>query len=336
MRWIQFNHCRRNAAAFLGLLLVFSAAFACADSGESVVAAQRSDTSAVVEKRLRAELRVLLMDMIQSGELKAEPDTPISINIEAGGERAADLGVLVDTRSGETAKPGLLVLGTTPGSLASTIGFRNGDVIVSLNGVKLSGLGSDRDGSALAGRVLRETLAPIEDGSPLSFGVVRNDERLTLAGSNRSLWIPPFSFHVGTAGSDAAEAGKPSASSLSGSDCGWINSFDNAPRQRQLHGAVLISIDGEHTPLRGRSSYRLTTGRHVLKVGELIEDRYLGFSQTFRDRGGADRYKTLVVDVAADTAYFLAARLNADHRNEWRDGRYWEPVIWNTEPENCR
>ncbi|HET9034524.1 MAG TPA: PDZ domain-containing protein [Dokdonella sp.] len=319
----------------LSLLLSCTALFAQAQSGEFGLAVQASDSSSRAERRLAGEVRVLLMDMIQSGELPSNPANTVSLQIDSEGERASDLGVLVDTRSGAAAERGLLVLGTTPGGLASKIGFRNGDVIASLNGVMLSSLGSDADGSATAGRVLRETLASSTDGAQLKFVVLRDGAKVALSGTWQAVWIPAFSLHVGATASQAHKAVDVNEVAA-GKGCGWINTFDNAPRQQHLHGATLISIDGSSTPLRRRDSYRVSAGRHVLRVGELIENRYLAFNQSFRDGAGADRYKTLVVDVAPVTAYFLAARLNVDQRNEWRDGKFWDPVIWSSKPESCK
>lgn len=330
--------CWRKPLGLLFILLVFSAISFGVHADEQ---AERSpvigsDSSTQVEQRLRAELRVLLMDMVQSGALSVSTGDPVSLVVESPPEQTADLGVLVDTRSGSVAERGLLVLGTTPGGMANRMGFRNGDVIVSLNDTSLAGLGNATDGSARAGRVLREALTAAEEGAQLSFNVLRDGESLNLVGARRSVQIPAFSLRVGSSASPLTGATVPGEQPTSDKGCGWINTFDSAPRQDHFHAAILISIDGEHTPLQGRSSYRVLAGRHVLKVGELIEERYLGFSHTFRDSGGGDRYKTLVVDVAPNTAYFLASRLNPESRNEWRDGKFWDPVIWKTKQENCR
>ncbi len=296
----------------------------------------RSDTREGLEHRLRAEIRVVLMDMIQSGELSAESDSPIALTIDSKAERAADLGIIVDTRNGAAASAGLRILGTTPGALANKIGLRNGDLIVAVNGEPLSALGDSEDGSAQAGPVLRDALASLEEGSRLSFDIFRENRRMEVSGTMHFLHIPAFSLRVGGIDGTAQAVANVDSPTHAGKSCGWITTFDNAPRQQQLHASILISIDGVSTPLRGRGSYQLATGKHLLKVGELIEDRYLGFGHAFRDRGTGDRYKTLEVEVRPDTAYSLAARLNVDRRNEWREGKFWDPVIWSTKAERCR
>jgi hypothetical protein len=116
-------------------------------------------------------------------------------------------------------------------------------------------------------------------------------------------------------------------------ECGRISIFDNAPRQQDLHAATIISIDGRAPGTAGQDVYRVAAGPHVLEVSERIDDRYLGFSD--RLRGAGKTYKELHVDVAPDTTYSLAAHLNEAQRSNWKDGAYWEPVIWNETPESC-
>ncbi len=323
--------------AILALLVIASGSLSMPARGdETRVEGEKTASTGLLEQRLRTELRVILLDMVQAGELSAADGRTGSLLVESPTERVSDLGVLVDTRSGDLARNGLRVLGTTPGGLASRLGFRNGDFLVSINDVVLANLGDDSDGSSRAGRVLRSTLASMTDGSPLVFGVVRNGEAVTLGGVKRSVLVPAFTLRVGSDYSTPAGSLVEASSANGASGCGWISTFDNAPRQKQLHAAVLISIDDLHSPLLKRTNYRVSAGRHILRIGELIENRYLGFSEKFRDRGGLDRYKTLSVDVEPNMTYSLAAHLIPEHRNEWRDGKFWEPVIWNTTQENCR
>jgi hypothetical protein len=119
--------------------------------------------------------------------------------------------------------------------------------------------------------------------------------------------------------------------------CGRISDFDVAPRQDHLHAAKIISIDGVAPGPTGSRSYRVDAGRHVVKVAEQIENRYLSFNDRARNSGLAtDRYKTLDVDVAPDTTTLIAARLNEDKRDESRNGAYWDPIAWKQSTESCR
>jgi hypothetical protein len=330
---------KATLALVLGLAaMVPAAAAASADAVVGRVAPLAGQAGATLgispEQRLREELRVILLDMIESGAFGQTPVNQISLSIDAPAERAGGLGVLVDSSSAERAVDGLHVLGTTPGSSASRMGLRSGDVLTSINGVALSGLGEDANGGAQAAQVLREQVQDLEDGAAIEFTVVRGDRSLPVSGVMASAWIPAMHLTVGD-GVALASAQGGGATAASGG-CGRISIFDVAPRQQDLHAAVLISIDGRRSPFAGQETFQVSAGRHVLTLGERIDHRYLGFNDRLRDSGADSRYKSLTIDVEADTTYLVAARLNADHRNEWRDGAYWDPVLWKQTAERCR
>ena len=318
---------------FLFCLLV-APAFAATAESDAVTSAKAS--ASIGAQRLREELRVLLMDLVQSGALDQSPGDRIALTVDIPAGRVPDLGVLVDSSSGESAGKGLLVLGTTPGSLASRIGLRSGDILLAVNDLSLVALGSDPSGSARAARVLRDALEVLADGAQLGFRIARGGQQVSIAGKMESVFIPSVHLQLGEAQSSATTGNSGADAQRSSSVCGRISTFDSAPRQQQLHAATLIDIDGQRSPISGQASVRVSAGRHILKVGEQIDLRYLGFGQRLRDRGGIERYKTIEVDVQPDTTYFLAAKINAEHRNEWRDGAYWDPVIWSSSKEGCK
>jgi len=113
--------------------------------------------------------------------------------------------------------------------------------------------------------------------------------------------------------------------------CGRISTFDVAPRQEKLHEATVISVDGELPGPRNADSWRVSAGHHVLKVGERIDSRYLDLND--RQRNAGRRYKTLEVEVPADTTLMIAARLES---SRWNNGDYWQPVVWKEVGEPCR
>jgi membrane-associated protease RseP (regulator of RpoE activity) len=322
--------------AFLAMLQLGIAQPVLAQSAAGHGGSSTSKSGSELEDRLRSELRILLMDLAQSGAFGRGPVDQISLTLDSPAERTFDLGVLVDSRSGSAARKGLVVLGTTPGSLAARLGLRSGDTLVAVNGVSLADLGDDSGGAARAAGVLRDTVSGLTEGALLQFRIARGDAMQELEGTMASIEIPAFHLSLGGSDSGIAAAGVAEPGSIVGTGCGRVSVFDNAPRQKQLHGVTLISIDGHGAPPTSQVSVQLPAGRHELKVGERIDARYLGFGDRFRDRGAQNRYKTITVEVAADTTYFLAAHLNSDHRNEWRDGAYWDPVVWTTSHEDCR
>ncbi|MCK9539010.1 hypothetical protein [Dokdonella sp.] len=129
-------------------------------------------------------------------------------------------------------------------------------------------------------------------------------------------------------GSALAAAAEPAA----GTACGRISTFDVAPRQQDLHAAVIISVDGELPGPRNADAWRVTPGKHVLKVAERIDSKYLSFNN--RQRNAGDPYRTLDVDVPADTTVLVAARLLSS--TDAASGAWWEPVAWKEVHEPCR
>lgn len=286
------------------------------------------------DERLREELRVLLLDMIESGAFGSPSPTDIELAIDSPRERLSSLGVLVDSSGALAAKDGLHVLGTTPGGSAQRMGLQAGDLITAVNGNNLVGLGASKNGLSQAALVLRAQV----DGAgnePLQFEIVRNGENKVMSGSVSSTWIPAVHLRLGDGVQVAAAQGSVSGSDAAQSGCGRVSIFDVAPRAQDLHRATLISIDGKRSPFGGQTSFRLSAGTHVLTVAEHIDSRYLPFNDRLRNSNTAEPYKTLTIDVAPNTTYLLAVQLNQDKRNEWRDGAYWDPVIWKETSESC-
>ncbi len=278
------------------------------------------------EQRLRDELRVLLLELVQSGAFGATTPERIELVLDEPGRRVANLGLLVDSTGAEQARDGLHVLGTTPGGSAERMGLRSGDVILAVNGATLAGLGGNALGGALAATRLREAVDTLAEGAELVFDVRRGERELRLSGPLASTWLPAFRLALGNPAttSPAAAAG----------GCGRISIVDVAPRQQGLHAVTLNRIDGRTAGVGEQTSFRLPVGEHVLELGEHIESRYLGINDRLRNQ--QPRYKSLVVRVQAGTTQFIAAQLHADKRTEWVDGAYWDPVVWREAAEPCQ
>lgn len=130
------------------------------------------------------------------------------------------------------------------------------------------------------------------------------------------------------------QADQPPTAASTAMGCGRISVFDVAPRSRDIYRARLLEIDGELAGPTSSRSFRVAAGRHTLKVAELIDDYEFDDVQ-LRLRGqGRDLSKTLEVDVAPDTTYMLGAQFI--ERGSVSDKSYWDPVIYQHNPEPCR
>lgn len=291
-----------------------------------------------VEQRLREELSVVMMDLIQSGAFGNTAPQQIALDIDAPPQKVSNLGLLVDSKGG--VADGLHVLAVTPGGNAERMGLRAGDVLLALNGTPLA----SADGAA----TLRNTVDTLPDGGRLDFNVRRDGRTETMGGASASMVLPAMHLSIGkgTALASNAGANAPASSPAegyngaspvnSGEGCGRISDFDVAPSGQGLHEATIISIDNKAPGPHGSKAYMIGAGSHVLKISEHIPSRYFSFNDRQRNAQVGGGYKTLSVDVAPDTTYFVAARLNEDQRDNPAHGAYWDPVVWKQVPESCR
>lgn len=276
---------------------------------------------ATAERNLREELRGLVAEMIRNGAFADAKDAPVTIDMPA--QRVSDLGLLVD--SAASGRDGLRVLAVTPGGSAERLGIRAGDVVLTVNDVALSG--------SKAAVMLRGTIDALPNGAPLSIEIRRDRNVQRLNGAVSAIDLPPMQLTIGA----ATNAGATPATTQARHDgCGRISQFDVAPRQKGLHAAKIIAIDDALPGPSGSTSFKVAAGHHVLTVAEQIEPKYLSFNDRLRNSGPRSRYKTLEVEVAADSTLFVSAQLIESQRNQWRDGAYWEPVVWKTSTEPCR
>lgn len=287
---------------------------------------------APAEQKLREELREWMLGMIESGALDADAAGSGRLIIDEPSRRVIHLGVLVDSASGARAANGLHVIGTTPGGNAERIGLRSGDVLLSVNDVSLVALGEEARVGARAARVLKDQVDALGDNAAIRFEVLRDGRKLAVAGTLKVAVVPAVHLRLGD---ESPQAPSPTTTDVSATTtgCGRISMRDLAPRSEQLHQASVIRIDGKTPGTTGQEVFRVPAGEHVLEIGERIESRFLGFNDRLRDAGRV--YKRLVVTVDPDSTYLVAARLRNEQRNTWKDGAYWEPVIWKTTSERC-
>jgi hypothetical protein len=323
----RWQHARSIAAVALALAAVGGArAQATAPLAATTAGAMlgtEAGASTGVEQRVRAELRAVMTELIESGAFGSAGAADIHLDINTPAQQVSNLGMLVD--SSRKDRDGVHVLGITPGGAAEKMGVRSGDVLVAVNGRSLA----ESDSAAT---LLRGTVEALPNGGALGFDVRRDDRMLALAGTLSSIHLPAMRLTIGDGEQVAAAGGSTTADG-----CGRINDFDVAPRQQGLHAAKIIAIDGEAPGPQGSHSFRVAAGRHTVKVAELIDSRYLPFNDRLRNAGqSASHYKTIEVDVAPDTTSLIAAHLDEDRRAEWKDGAYWSPVAWKQISERCR
>lgn len=296
--------------------------FAAIVSTAGAQAVHADATSVAAEQKVRSGVQQLLLELASRGELVDADGLPMALDISEPSRDVDNLGVVID---GTPSSNGVSVVAVTPGGAAAKMGIRSGDRLVSAQDRSL--VRSDTGTSTVA--TLREAVASVGDGGTLRLGVDRDGRRIDFSGPLQRLRLPAIHLRLG----DGSQA-MPQPAMADRAGCGRISTFDIAQRQQNLHPAQLIAIDGKAAGPHGSSSFRLPAGRHVLTVAEEIDARYLSFNDRQRNRKEI-RYKTLAVDVQADTTYHLAARLDPAKSSDWKDGAYWEPTLWLEKTERC-
>jgi len=235
------------------------------------------------------------------------------IRLERPARVRYELGAVVDARPDDGGLP--RVMAVTPGRAAARMGLAAGDRLLAINDAAL-GAGSD------AATLLREA---VESGEGLlRFSVQRGAERVELSGHVDRISIPAYRLEI------AAEA------PVEG--CARVSVFLTPPVSQKLYPALLHEIDGRLPgPLDG-TVFRVSPGRHVLKISELIDGtRFDAFEN--RRRGQLmrqERFKYLEIDAKPNTTYRLAVRFFPERTDPIRDQAYWEPVVWQEVAETCR
>ncbi len=190
------NQLRRTALALAAAGLVAAVGSVQAAGEEQALtgvsaAAVHSSAGAgfTVEQRLREELSVVMMDLIQSGAFGSTAPQQIALDVEAPPQKVSNLGLLVDSKGG--SGDGLHVLAVTPGGNAERMGLRAGDMLVALNGSSLA--------SADGASTLRQTVDALPDGGRLDFNVRRDGKSEKLGGTAASMYLPAMHLSVGAA-----------------------------------------------------------------------------------------------------------------------------------------
>ena len=306
----------------------------------AVAGAASAQADGAPPEPMREELRRVLLRLIEAGEFGKTAPQDIAFTLDAPEQRTGNLGLVVDSANAAHAAEGLRVIAVSPGSTAQKMGLRAGDVLVAVNGENLAGLGPDSARHALAAQRLRERVDALPDGATLTFSTRREGESLQLAGASSSVTLPPIHLRVGrdellaALNGSSGRARKEAAPPASSGGCGYVSVFDVAPRAQNIHGVKLLSIDGHSAGPEGRTNFRLDAGHHELEIAEEIERPYLSFGS--RQRAVGRSTKTFGVDVSANITYYLGAQLHVEKRNDYKDGAYWDPIIWKQADTECR
>lgn len=265
--------------------------------------------SAQHDPRIAAELELALARLYESGAFDASEGQPVELAREPYARY--ELDAVVDARASDG---GLPVLAVTPGGNGDRLGLRPGDRLLALNQVPLAG----------AADPVGEFLAAVESSrGSFDLTVGRDGRELQLAGAAEPTQVPGYRIAV-----TAPPRG-----------CGRIDMSMPPPARQGIHPVILHEVDGRLPGPLAAESFRLSPGRHSLKLSEAIDGRYLTLVQGQRraDLQRHERFKYFELDVEDDTVYRIGARQVKERTSseDVRTGAYWEPVVWSTANVPC-
>ncbi|HVF35815.1 MAG TPA: PDZ domain-containing protein [Candidatus Saccharimonadia bacterium] len=290
------------------------------------------------EAMLRREVQDAVARVIEAGAFGDTAAEQIALSVAVPAERVVNVGLLVDSRS--AAEQGLPVLGTLAGGDAQRLGLRAGDVLTSINGKPLAGLGRAGDGTALAVARVRAEVEALDEGGTLALTVLRDGRTLELARDVTPRFIPAMRLELGEGKLVASNAPVAAARSVAAAvpastehGCGRISVFHVAPRSQDLYAAKILAIDGEIPGTARQDTYRVAPGPHEVEVAEQIDDQDLPGTYT---RARRHKSKVFTIDVRPHTTYLVASHLNEGRERDIIRNGYWDPVVWKEIDEACR
>jgi hypothetical protein len=306
--------------AIIGLIVAACATLALPASAEA-----DADAEALRERVERAVLEWLDgRDGVEAGET-------LDVSLQLPEQHVADVGIVFDgTWDSGADVDGLRIVALRPGGAGARMGLREGDRIMAVNGIDLRHLGETGDGRARAAGALSSLVAGHGPEQPMRVTVKRGEAEHELSGTLDTRYLPPIHLALGQAAMAATQQGLGGAVA-STRGCGEISSFAPPPRARDLYPVMIVGIDGSEWASGNRSTWRVPAGTYQVRMVELISDSRLRVPGS--QRGFT---KTLEVTVEADHTYEFGARFVQDRRYRGVRGDYWEPVIWRSEPKDCR
>ncbi len=310
----------------------------CADVAETPPAlAPVTASAASPELVLQREVRDAVARLIEAGAFGETAPEAIALTVAVPSERVVNVGLLVDSRT--DGARGVPLLGTVAGGEAQALGLRAGDVLTSINGEALAGLGRGGDGRARGIERLRGAIDALSDGGTLAVTIERDGRTLELSRTVTPRFMPALRLELGegelvASNAPAAIARTVGAAATAASDggCGRISVFHVAPRSQRLYAAKILEIDGEIPGPAGQETYRVAPGPHEVVVAEQISATDLPSTYS---RARRHKTKTFTIDVRSDTTYLVASQLNADRQREVMSGAYWDPTVWKEVAEPC-
>ena len=276
-------------------------------------AGELSNESKQLLDQLQTQIQVTLLSVSRQEQEKGREMSHFHYQVNSPEMQEANIGLSLDI---EDINSGFTVVAVKPGSLAQQLDITAGDTILSVNTLEVNAANKDKVVAAF------QSLAP---GDVLELVVMQQGQKKSINAHIVGRQIPSYQLKIGKDNSAFTEQ-----QIVDKDQCGVVSVGYVPPSTRDIYSAQIINIDGRGV-VSDRTNFKLSPGKHILRVHELISGGRLS-----RHRSTMQIAKTLEVHVQANMRYYLGARFIREKRTSRLKEEYWQPVIWKISEQECK
>jgi hypothetical protein len=268
---------------------------------ESITNKELTETSKALIKQLENEIVGTLLAIAENEKKAGNGMRNFHYHSFIPSDNHTEIGILVDAYS---VSKGVMVVSVDAGSPAENAGISVGDIIIDINGIKISDV---KNSSNI------KYLWNFSPGQEINFGIISGNQHKEITLVASGVYLPQVSLNIGL---------ENNINKINSNDnqCGIV-SLRMAPNN--LYDLSFKKIDGVN--INSRQEFkRLSVGKHTLefKIGSAVSNAVYH-----------DRVTKMNITIEANTKYYLAAIPASS--DEKRSDMNFKSITWKTENKNC-
>lgn len=219
-----------------------------------------------------------------------------------------NLGLLLDlskSKSNDFYK----ILAVTQGGVADNMGFKVGDRLKSINGIRIT------QGNYLEAY---EFLSAFE-GTELNVTLNRSGKLMNIASRIKPLSTPSATLVIGDIAKKDLNGIK---TVVLATGCSSVSTKTAPPKDKRIKKVSITAIDGKKTAEKIQI-FALPAGSHTISVSHFESTAKLLLSSS-----PLNRSKDIKVNFEENVRFHLGALLLENKVNTRRENDYWQPVVW--------
>jgi len=296
--------------------------------------AELSNDSEKLLDQLQSKIKMTLLTVSKIEQQAGRSIDNIHYNFTMPAIQESNIGLELDIND---PTQGYIILSVSENSLANKLKLIVNDKILAVNGIEINEKSSEQVITLLQSLVPGDILELVVHKANRTnlnntSQVINPLTKISTQISGRKL--PEFTFSVGNSHVDD----EVTTGLMDNGQCGHVNTLTSVPKGHGIDRVFVMNINGKGVirpktlrgAIRPTTNFRLTPGKHILKVYTLGESN--------KDKTTMEIAKTIEIDVAPNMTYYLGAARNKNRKNNQFIGPHWQPVIWkiSTNNEHCR